>query len=116
MVIFKQSHCFLGEPKEIITKKLKEAINRTNDNSALMVDDTCLGFNAFKGLPGPYIKYFLENLKPEGLYKMLEGFEDKTGYATCSIGYTKGKDHSIVIFEGKYPMNCFFSIFCSILI
>ena len=25
-----------------------------------MVEDTCLCFNALKGLPGPYIKHFLE--------------------------------------------------------
>lgn len=28
-------------------------------HAAVMVEDTCLCFNAYKGLPGPYIKWFL---------------------------------------------------------
>lgn len=30
-----------------------------------MVEDTCLCFNALKGLPGPYIKHFLHKLGRE---------------------------------------------------
>lgn len=30
-----------------------------------MVEDTCLCFNALKGLPGPYIKWFLQKLGRE---------------------------------------------------
>ncbi|KAK6484442.1 inosine triphosphate pyrophosphatase-like [Huso huso] len=37
----------------------------------VLVEDTCLCFNALGGLPGPYIKWFLDKLKPEGLYKLL---------------------------------------------
>ena len=32
---------------------------------AVMVEDTCLCFNALKGLPGPYIKWFLQKLGRE---------------------------------------------------
>jgi inosine/xanthosine triphosphate pyrophosphatase family protein len=32
-------------------------------------------------------RWFLENLKPEGLNKMIAKFEDKTAYAQCIIGY-----------------------------
>jgi len=33
------------------------------------------------GLPGPYIKWFLEELGHEGLNKMLAGFGDYSAYA-----------------------------------
>ena len=90
-----------GEPSEILTKKLKEAINKTDGTSPLIVEDTCLCFNALGGLPGPYIKHFLKKLKPEGLYQLLEGFQDKSGYALCTFGYTEGRNKPIHIFLGR---------------
>jgi inosine triphosphate pyrophosphatase len=57
---------------------------------AVMVEDTSLCFNALKGLPGPYIKWFLGKVGHEGLNKMLVGFEDKTAYAQCVFAYTPG--------------------------
>lgn len=56
-----------------------------------MVEDTSLCFNAYGGLPGPYIKWFLKNLGHEGLYTMLAGFEDKSAYAQCIFAYSPGK-------------------------
>ena len=57
---------------------------------------------------GPYIKWFLEALKPEGLYKMLTAWEDKSAYAMCIFGYADGsKDDqghfNVKIFEGRTP-------------
>ena len=56
-----------------------------------MVEDTSLCFNAYGGLPGPYIKWFLKNLGHEGLNKMLAGFEDKSAYAQCIFAYSPGR-------------------------
>lgn len=55
-----------------------------------MVEDTSLCFNAMGGLPGPYIKWFLQKLGHDGLNRMLAGFEDKTGYAQCIFAYSPG--------------------------
>jgi inosine triphosphate pyrophosphatase len=33
-------------------------------NKPVIVEDTSLCFNAFKGMPGPYIKWFLKALGP----------------------------------------------------
>lgn len=52
------------------------------------------------GLPGPYIKWFLKNLKPEGLFNMLTGFTDKTAYAQCIFAYTEGVGKPIHVFAG----------------
>lgn len=40
----------------------------------VLVEDTSLGFQALGGLPGPYIKWFLQRLGVTGLVKMLDGF------------------------------------------
>ncbi len=56
-----------------------------------MVEDTSLCFNAYGGLPGPYIKWFLKNLGHEGLNRMLAGFEDKSAYAQCIFAYSPGR-------------------------
>ncbi|KAK2109692.1 hypothetical protein P7K49_009438 [Saguinus oedipus] len=44
----------------------------------VLVEDTCLCFNALGGLPGPYIKWFLEKLKPEGI-NLLRFFHGSVG-------------------------------------
>lgn len=56
----------------------------------VMVEDTCLCFEALKGLPGPYIKWFVQKVGLEGLNAMLEGFEDKRAYALCIFAYAPG--------------------------
>ncbi|KAI1721276.1 ham1 family domain-containing protein [Ditylenchus destructor] len=88
-----------GEPREISRKKCQEAMSKTG--KAVLVEDTCLCFNAFGGLPGPYVKYFLKQLHPEGLHKMLTGFEDKSAYALCTFAYCEGPKKDVHIFEGK---------------
>jgi inosine/xanthosine triphosphate pyrophosphatase family protein len=55
-----------------------------------MVEDTCLCFNALQGLPGPYIKWFLQKLGHDGLNRMLAGFDDKSAYALCVFAYSSG--------------------------
>jgi inosine/xanthosine triphosphate pyrophosphatase family protein len=48
-----------------------------SSGKAVVVEDTSLCFNALGGLPGPYIKWFLKNLGPRDLPKLLAGFDDK---------------------------------------
>ena len=69
----------------------------------VLVEDTSLCFNAYKGLPGPYIKWFLKKMEPEGLAKMVEPFPDKTGYAMCIIAYMSGDLEKPKLFIGKTP-------------
>lgn len=71
---------------------------------AQLVEDTSLCFNALDGLPGPYIKWFLEKIGLDGLNKMLVGFEDKTAYALCTFGYSSGApNEEPVVFSGRTP-------------
>lgn len=68
---------------------------------ACITEDTSLCFNAYKGLPGPYIKWFLDSVHVEGLAKMVESFDDKTGYAMCIIGYMAPDLVEPILFIGK---------------
>ncbi|XP_026756001.2 inosine triphosphate pyrophosphatase [Galleria mellonella] len=92
-----------GEIDEVSIRKCQEAARRLK--KPVIVEDTSLCFNALKGLPGPYIKWFLEKLEPEGLYKLLTGWEDKSAEAVCTFAYCPGneacKDLDVVIFQGK---------------
>ena len=68
------------------------------------MEDTSLCFNALGGLPGPYIKWFLKKLGPEGLFKLLAGFEDKTGYSQCIVAYVDEKNYEKPeVFVGRTP-------------
>lgn len=64
-----------------------------------MVEDTGLCFNALGGLPGPYIKWFLEGLGHDGLNKLLGGFQDKTAYAQCVFAFCAGPGHEVKVSE-----------------
>ena len=51
---------------------------------------------------GPYIKWFLDKLKPEGLHRLLHGFDDKTATAVCTFAYCDGSSASdVLLFHGK---------------
>ncbi|KAJ1561874.1 hypothetical protein HK405_002275 [Cladochytrium tenue] len=67
----------------------------------VVTEDTCLCFNALGGLPGPYIKWFLDKLGHDGLNRMLHGFEDRSGYALCTFAYCPGPGRPVTLFEGR---------------
>ena len=79
-----------GIPEDIVRGKLKLALEKSKDlEGPILVEDTSLCFNAYGGLPGPYIKYFLKSIKQEGLYKMACAFEDHSAYAQSIFGLQK---------------------------
>ncbi|MBZ3891404.1 Inosine triphosphate pyrophosphatase, partial [Sciurus carolinensis] len=91
---------YQGEPDEISIQKCQEAARQVQ--GPVLVEDTCLCFNALGGLPGPYIKWFLEKLKPEGLHQLLAGFEDKSAYALCTFALSTGDPSEPVrLFRGR---------------
>ena len=87
-----------GEPEEIANKKLLNALEKSR--GPLLIEDTSLSFNAFKGLPGPYIKDFFKKLGCEGLAKMVANENDNTAYAQTILGMARNKK-TIKLFIGK---------------
>ncbi len=93
---------FQGDPMDIASKKCITAYQSVR--GPVIVEDTGLCFNAYGGLPGPYIKWFLHNLHPIGLFRMLAGFEDKSAYAQCVFAYYDGESMTEpILFDGRCP-------------
>ncbi|KAF4367279.1 hypothetical protein G4B88_026786 [Cannabis sativa] len=90
-----------GEPEDISKEKARLAALQVN--GPVLVEDTCLCFNALKGLPGPYIKWFLEKIGHAGLNNMLMAYEDKSAYALCVFSLALGPKAEPITFLGKTP-------------
>lgn len=88
-----------GEPEDISKEKCRLASEQVG--GPVMVEDTSLCFNALQGLPGPYIKWFLEKLGHEGLNKLLAGYEDKSAYAQCIFSFCSGNGEVPQVFVGQ---------------
>ncbi|KAF8318478.1 Ham1-like protein [Clavulina sp. PMI_390] len=95
-----------GTTQEVAIEKCKRAAQLVN--GPVLVEDTALCFDAMNGLPGPYIKWFLKELGPEGLHTMLNGFSNKGAVALCTFAYSPGppkddptKDPEVLLFEGR---------------
>ena len=88
---------FQGDAEFVVKEKARLAAKKLG--MACFVDDTALCFDALNGLPGIYIKEFLEKIGRDGVVKLLSGFDDKSAEAKCMIGFcSPGKDP--VCFEG----------------
>ncbi|KAJ6851942.1 inosine triphosphate pyrophosphatase [Iris pallida] len=88
-----------GEPEEISKEKARLAAVEVN--GPVLVEDTCLCFNALNGLPGPYIKWFLQKTGHEGLNNLLKAYDDKSAYALCVFSLALGPHVEPVTFVGK---------------
>ena len=88
-----------GDPVEIAREKCLQAAQKVK--GACFTEDTSLCFNALQGMPGPYIKYFLEKCGHGGLNGMLAGFDDKSAYAQTVIAFCPGPGREVVVFDGR---------------
>jgi non-canonical purine NTP pyrophosphatase (RdgB/HAM1 family) len=82
---------------EIIEHKAREAYRHLH--SPVLVEDASLRFLALGKLPGPLIKWFLEELGTDGLCKLLNGYEDRSALASVQFGLYDGQ--SFHIFSGE---------------
>ncbi|ESO00752.1 hypothetical protein HELRODRAFT_185734 [Helobdella robusta] len=90
---------YQGDADDVSRLKCEEAMKSLG--GAVLVEDTCLCFNALGGMPGPYIKWFLKPLGPKGLHQMLAGFDDKTAEAVCTFAYHSGQPcDKVMLFKG----------------
>ncbi|KAK1770662.1 inosine triphosphate pyrophosphatase [Phialemonium atrogriseum] len=87
-----------GTVEEVTLDKCRRAADLIE--GPVLVEDTCLCFNALNGLPGPYIKWFLTSLGHEGLNNLLAAYEDKSARAVCTFAYSPGPGHEPLLFQG----------------
>ncbi|KAL7275340.1 nucleoside triphosphate pyrophosphohydrolase ham1 [Rhizina undulata] len=88
-----------GSISEISLNKARQAAEIIK--GPVIVEDTCLCFNALKGLPGPYVKWFLGSLGPQGLTNILAAYDDKSAQAVCTFAYCDGPGKEPILFEGR---------------
>ncbi|GAO51884.1 inosine triphosphate pyrophosphatase [Saitoella complicata NRRL Y-17804] len=88
-----------GTTQEISADKARRAALAVN--GPVLVEDTCLCFNALNGLPGPYIKHFLTSLTTTHLPTLLAGFPDKSAYALCTFAFCSSPGGEVLLFEGR---------------
>lgn len=88
-----------GEPVDVAREKARIAASIVK--GAVVVEDTSLCFNALGGLPGVYIKYFLEKLGTDGLPKLIDAWPDKSAYAQCIFALCDGPEQDVHCFVGR---------------
>ena len=88
-----------GEPEKIAIEKARLAAKEVG--TAVLVEDTSLHFNALNGLPGPYIKWFLEKIGHVGLNNMLAAYADKSAYAQVRANITLYSTYAQLCFQSQ---------------
>jgi non-canonical purine NTP pyrophosphatase (RdgB/HAM1 family) len=82
---------------EVVEHKAKAAYGVAK--GPVLVEDTSLIFNALGKLPGPLIKWFLQELDNEGLCHLLDNYEDRSAVASVLFGYYDGV--TLSTFDGQ---------------
>ena len=67
----------------------------------VITEDTSLCFRALHGLPGPYIKWFLDKCGHEGLNDMIAFSDDKAAYAQTVVAFCAGPGKPVATFDGR---------------
>lgn len=71
------------DPLKIAEHKAKEAYRQIKN--PVLIEDTSLTFLALGKLPGPYIKWFLQELGNDGMCKMLDAFSDRKAHCIVTF-------------------------------
>ncbi|KAB8258557.1 inosine triphosphate pyrophosphatase [Aspergillus pseudonomiae] len=88
-----------GSVEEITREKCRAAAETIG--GPVLVEDSALEMHALGGLPGAYVKAFVETIGNEGLNRILSAFDDKTAEAVCTFGYSPGPGHEPLLFQGR---------------
>ncbi len=83
------------DPQKVVEHKVKQAYELLK--TPVLVEDTSLVFNALGNLPGPFIKWFLQELGNDGLCTLVK--ENRSATASVIFGFYDGKN--LNFFEGS---------------
>lgn len=77
-------------PEAVIEHKVRQAYEQLH--RPVLVEDTCMGLDALGGLPGPFIKFFIEQENgAEMICRMADGLPSRRATATVTFGYFDGE-------------------------
>lgn len=82
--------------QEIVRHKVRQAYEVVG--GPVIVEDVSLEFAALGRLPGPFIRFFVNELPSETICSLLDG-KPREAVARCVFGYFDGK--TLEFFEGK---------------
>lgn len=82
--------------KKIVERKARQAYEEVR--GPVIVEDVSLEFKALGGLPGPFIRFFVERVPFDTLCAMVDG-KDRSATARCVMGYCEGGE--VVLFESS---------------
>jgi inosine triphosphate pyrophosphatase len=85
---------------EIVEHKVKQAFEIIR--KPVIVEDVSLEFEELNGLPGPFIKFFVENISFEKMCSMISQ-KNRKAYAKCVFGYYDGTN--LKLFKGCLEGN-----------
>lgn len=83
--------------KTIVEHKVRQAYEKIK--SAVLVEDVSLEFEGLNGLPGPFIKFFIDEVPFESICAMIG--ENRNATARCVFGFYDGTE--LKFFEGRLP-------------
>lgn len=83
------------DPKVVIEHKVRQAYEILKQ--PVLVEDTCMGLDALGGLPGTFIKFFIEQEDgAEMICRMADGLESRRATATVTFGYFDGERMQLI--------------------
>ncbi|MFA6285102.1 MAG: non-canonical purine NTP pyrophosphatase [Parcubacteria group bacterium] len=82
--------------RKIVEHKVRQAFAMIR--RPVIVEDVSLEFCALGKLPGPFIKFFVENMPFQTICSLVDG-KSRKAVARCVFGYFDGKN--LKLFEGK---------------
>ena len=86
------------ELSEIVEHKVKQAYEIVK--APVLVEDVSFEYKALGRLPGPFIKFFVQEVEPETMCRLVDGM-DRTAVGRCMFGYYDGEVFQT--FEGELP-------------
>eukprot|EP00968_Pinguiococcus_pyrenoidosus_P012213 scaffold1060_cov246-Pinguiococcus_pyrenoidosus.AAC.5 len=87
-----------GDPEIISREKCRLAAEKVD--GPVFVEDTSLFLDDLNGLPGPYIKWFLDALGNEGIFRLMKAEGKHAATAQCCLAFSRGRGFEPVVFKG----------------
>ncbi len=81
---------------EVVKHKVHDAYSKLQ--VPVLVDDTGLVLNAWNGLPGALVAWFLTSVGAQGILDMAAGVTDRTATVTTALGYADA--NGVCVFTG----------------
>jgi non-canonical purine NTP pyrophosphatase (RdgB/HAM1 family) len=73
----------------VVEAKAREAYRQTS--RPVLVEDTGLHFEAWGGLPGALVKWFLKTVGNEGICRMMQSWDNRSAVARTILGFFDGE-------------------------